>query len=71
MWVADEAAPGAGYALRTEPQAYIGPGRPLGFRYDSAGNLVVCDSLKVGERRQGHSLLLTLQRQQGPACYCY
>ena len=48
VWVADEAAPGSGYNLRAEPRTYIGPGRPLGFRYDSAGNLIVCDSLKVG-----------------------
>ncbi|KAG1670192.1 hypothetical protein FOA52_014968 [Chlamydomonas sp. UWO 241] len=52
VWVAD-AAPGeegsprsSGYALRPTPTAYLGPGRPLGFRYDGEGNLIVCDSLK-------------------------
>ena len=34
------------YSLNTEPLAYIGPGRPLGFHHDAVGNLVVCDSLK-------------------------
>ena len=34
------------YVLNPEPLAYIGPGRPLGFHHDAAGNLVVCDSLK-------------------------
>ncbi len=33
-----------GYELSPEPVAYIGPGRPLGFHHDAAGNLVVCDT---------------------------
>lgn len=36
-------APG-GYALDPQPLAYVGPGRPLGFHHDDAGNLVFCDS---------------------------
>lgn len=36
-------APG-GFALHPQPLAYVGPGRPLGFHHDAAGNLVICDS---------------------------
>ena len=56
VWIADE-APANGekeeeetvppYRLRPgQPSSYIGPGRPLGFKYDAEGNLIVCDSLK-------------------------
>ncbi|GAX85618.1 hypothetical protein CEUSTIGMA_g13033.t1 [Chlamydomonas eustigma] len=49
LWVADRASLGSqeGYLLRKEPETYIGPGRPLGFKYNAAsGHLIVCDSLK-------------------------
>jgi len=48
VWIADatDGAPG-GYLLRPGgARAYLGPGRPLGFKYDARGNLIVCDSLK-------------------------
>mgnify|MGYP001810673060 CR=1 FL=1 len=35
------------YRLHPQPAAYVGPGRPLGFHFDAAGNLAICDSLKV------------------------
>ncbi|PSC75234.1 strictosidine synthase [Micractinium conductrix] len=34
------------YRLHPQPAAYVGPGRPLGFHFDAAGNLAICDSLK-------------------------
>lgn len=44
-WTAapDASAPG-GYRLGPQPVAYLGPGRPLGFHFDAADGLVVCDS---------------------------
>ena len=42
------------YQLCGEPVAYVGPGRPLGFHFDAAGNLVICDSLKASAG--GHDL---------------
>lgn len=32
------------YRLSDEPLHYMGPGRPLGFHFDAAGDLVVCDT---------------------------
>ena len=44
-WTATaSAAAEGGYQLSPEPVAYIGPGRPLGFHHDAAGNLLVCDT---------------------------
>lgn len=48
VWIAD-VDPGArgGYSMRPGgARAYLGPGRPLGFKYDAKGNLIICDSLK-------------------------
>ena len=47
---ADVAAPG-GYRLEERPFAQLWPGRPLGFAKDSHGNVVVCNSNLVGQRR--------------------
>jgi hypothetical protein len=33
--------------LNPEPLAHLGPGRPLGAAFDGAGNLIICDALKV------------------------
>jgi hypothetical protein len=40
--------PDASTQLDPQPVAHLGPGRPLGAAFDAAGNLVVCDALKVG-----------------------
>eukprot|EP00967_Tisochrysis_lutea_P043740 scaffold52880_cov20-Tisochrysis_lutea.AAC.1 len=40
---ADAAAPG-GYRLADRPINYLGTGRPLGFKKDAQGNLIVCNS---------------------------
>lgn len=48
LWLADaspEDGGSGGYRLRSESSAYLGPGRPLGFKYDAEGNLLLCDSL--------------------------
>ena len=50
LWTADKygalrrAAPaaGGGYALDAAPVAWLGPGRPLGFELDAAGDVIVC-----------------------------
>ena len=34
--------------LNPKPLAHLGPGRPLGAKYDAHGNLVICDAFKVG-----------------------
>lgn len=41
-------AGGSGWKLQQKPVARLGPGRPLGYHFDHQGNLIVCDSLKVG-----------------------
>ena len=33
------------YELAPAPVGYVGPGRPLGFAFDAAGRLVICNSL--------------------------
>lgn len=33
--------------LNPQPLAHLGPGRPLGARYDAHGNLIICDAFKV------------------------
>lgn len=35
------------FELSKQPVAYVGPGRPLGAQFDTDGNLIICDSLKV------------------------
>lgn len=35
------------WVLEPEPRARLGVGRPLGYHFDSDGNLIVCDSVKV------------------------
>ena len=40
-------AAGGAYELLDSPVAYVGPGRPLGFHFDSSGDLIICDSLKA------------------------
>jgi hypothetical protein len=30
------------YVLQEAPIAHLGPGRPLGFEFDAAGDLIVC-----------------------------
>eukprot|EP00955_Chlamydomonas_euryale_P086608 364228-Chlamydomonas_euryale.AAC.24 len=72
IWVAD-AMPGndhaGGYVLRPTHVAYVGPGRPLGMKYDATGNLVICNSLQASVaqsrrcRRQGAGCVGT------PACH--
>lgn len=55
-WAARPVAAGGqdgGYALDPAPLAYLGPGRPLGAHFDRHGNLLLCDSLKVGCVRCG------------------
>ncbi|KAK9832113.1 hypothetical protein WJX81_008412 [Elliptochloris bilobata] len=50
LWTADKfgalrrAAPatGGGYALDSTPVAWLGPGRPLGFEIDAAGDVIAC-----------------------------
>ena len=50
LWTADKfgavrrAAPKSdgGYELDAKPVAHLGPGRPLGFEFDNAGDLIVC-----------------------------
>eukprot|EP00878_Enallax_costatus_P028517 GHUV01030808.1.p1 GENE.GHUV01030808.1~~GHUV01030808.1.p1 ORF type:complete len:341 (+),score=29.56 GHUV01030808.1:466-1488(+) len=32
--------------MNPKPLAYLGPGRPLGAKYDAHGNLVICDAFK-------------------------
>ncbi len=39
---------GSNYTLQPSPAAYVGPGRPLGFHFDAAGNLIIADAPKVG-----------------------
>jgi hypothetical protein len=46
------------YTLQPGPVAYVGPGRPLGFHFDSAGNLIICDSLKAGANKLACSNVL-------------
>lgn len=45
----DAAAPG-GWRLEAPALACLGPGRPLGYHFDAAGDLLVADSLKVWGR---------------------
>ena len=50
LWTADKygalrrAAPakGGGYEWDPTPVAWLGPGRPLGFELDAAGDVIVC-----------------------------
>lgn len=50
LWTADKygalrrAAPvkGGGYEWDSTPVAWLGPGRPLGFELDAAGDVIVC-----------------------------
>jgi hypothetical protein len=44
--------PDGSYALDARPVADLGPGRPLGYHFDSQGDLIVCDSFKVRPRRR-------------------
>lgn len=46
VWRAPEDGKGS-YALEKQPLAQLGPGRPLGFDFDEAGNLIVCNSGSV------------------------
>jgi len=35
------------YTLNRTAKAWLGPGRPLGAAFDAAGNIIICDALKV------------------------
>lgn len=48
LWEATQDAQTGQWLLSPEPRAKLGPGRPLGYHFDHEGNLIVCDSLKVG-----------------------
>ena len=51
-----------------QPSSYIGPGRPLGFKYDAEGNLIVCDSLKgLVMLEAGSGKLLILANRVSPS----
>lgn len=43
-----------GWALDPLPRVRLGPGRPLGYHFDGAGDLLVCDSLKVRQSQMCH-----------------
>ena len=58
VWRAPEDGRGS-YALEKEPLAQLGPGRPLGFHFDRAGNLLVCNSGAVSPPARN---MLRLQR---------
>lgn len=47
LWEATQDSKTRQWVLSPEPRAKLGPGRPLGYHFDQAGNLIVCDSLKV------------------------
>jgi hypothetical protein len=38
---------GGQLVLAPQPIAHLGPGRPLGAQFDTAGNLIICDAFKV------------------------
>ena len=76
VWIAD-ADPGArgGYSMRPGgARAYLGPGRPLGFKYDAKGNLIICDSLKgltMLEGGEGGRLVILANRCSPPVSMKY
>lgn len=39
--------PDGSFRLNRTARAWLGPGRPLGAGFDAAGNIIVCDALKV------------------------
>jgi hypothetical protein len=46
--VHEAVASSSGWQLRKQPVAQLGAGRPLGYHFDADGDLIICDSLKVG-----------------------
>jgi len=58
---ADAAAPG-GYRLADRPINYLGTGRPLGFKKDAQGNLIVCNSNQGLIKLQGSVVVLLSAR---------
>jgi hypothetical protein len=50
------------YKLNRTAKAWLGPGRPLGAAFDAAGNIIICDALKVFSQlnvRQTHIMFAT------------
>jgi hypothetical protein len=39
--------PDGRFELNRTAKAWLGPGRPLGAAFDAAGNMIICDALKV------------------------
>ena len=48
LWEATQDPGTKAWVLSSEPRTRLGPGRPLGYHFDHQGDLIVCDSLKVG-----------------------
>lgn len=48
LWEATQDPGTKAWVLSPDPKTRLGPGRPLGYHFDRHGNLIVCDSLKVG-----------------------
>jgi hypothetical protein len=46
--VASSSSSSGSWQLQQQPLARLGAGRPLGYHFDADGDLVICDSLKVG-----------------------
>lgn len=56
---------GSGYTLPPAAEAYLGPGRPLGFMFDAQGHLVFADSLKVRCPHALHACMLDCAQRTG------
>ncbi|KAG2493647.1 hypothetical protein HYH03_008164 [Edaphochlamys debaryana] len=55
------------FALRAQPLAYLGPGRPLGAQHDAAGNLVFADGVRgLMMLEKGTQRLVTLSNRVSP-----
>lgn len=47
--------------LNPKPVGHLGPGRPLGAQYDAAGNLIICDALKVSSSSSSRTAVTASQ----------